>query len=309
MTTPPDAPDFAASTLSDRIQTSLNAPVDPAVGAFAGELGESAGALAVLFYGSNLRTGSLDGVLDFYVLLPGGVETGLWPRVSYHERDHDGVTLRAKVATMTLATFSQAACGDLLDTTIWARFVQPSALAWKRDPQQAEGVALAVGSAAITASRYAVALGPADGSAEDYWRALFRATYRAEFRVEKPGRENDILGVNQAHFAGLLPVALAAAGVACPRDGDILHPQLAPGERSALRRGWARRARLGKPYNLVRLLRASTTFDGAARYAAWKIERHTGVPVVLTPWRERHPVLAAPGVLWRVWRARRRSPQ
>ena len=48
-----------------------------------------------------------------------------------------------------------------------------------------------------------------------------------------------------------------------------------------------------------------TTFDGAARYAAWKIERHTGVPVALTPWREKHPVLAAPGVLWRVWRARR----
>jgi hypothetical protein len=77
-------------------------------------------------------------------------------------------------------------------------------------------------------------------------------------------------------------------------------------ERHALRRAWARRARLGKPYNLVRLLRASTTFDGAAKYAAWKIERHTGVPVGLTPWRERHPVLAAPGVLWRVWRARRR---
>ena len=286
MTTPPDAPDLAAPSLSDRIHNSLNAPVDPAVCAFAGELGESAGALAVLFYGSNLRTGSLEGVLDFYVLLPGGTETGLWPRVSYHERDHDGVTLRAQVATMALATIGRAAGGDLLDTTIWARFVQPSALAWKRDPQQAEGVALAVGSAAITASRYAVALGPAGGSAEDYWRALFRATYRSELRVEKPGRENDILGMNREHFAGLLPAALDAAGIPCTRDGDILHPQLAPGERAALRRGWARRARLGKPYNLVRLLRASTTFDGAARYAAWKIERHTGVPVVLTPWRE-----------------------
>jgi hypothetical protein len=62
---------------------------------------------------------------------------------------------------------------------------------------------------------------------------------------------------------------------------------------------------VGKAYNLVRLVRASTTFDGAARYAAWKIERHTGVAVALTPWRERHPLLAAPGVLWRVWKGRR----
>ncbi len=308
MTTPPESPNLSTPTLSDRIQTSLNAPIDPAVRAFAGELGESSGALAVLFYGSNLRTGSREGVLDFYVLLPGAVETGLWPRVSYHERDDDGETLRAKVATMTLATFAAAASGETLDTTIWARFVQPSALAWVRDPQQANAVAQAVAAAAITASRYAVALGPFAGTADDYWRALFRATYRAEFRVEKPGRENDILGVNQAHFSGLLPAALDAAGVACTRNGEVLHPRLASRDRDALRRGWARRARLGKPYNLVRLLRASTTFEGAARYAAWKIERHTGVPVVLTPWRERHPVLAAPGVLWRVWRARRSAP-
>jgi len=62
---------------------------------------------------------------------------------------------------------------------------------------------------------------------------------------------------------------------------------------------------MGKPYNVLRLVKASTTFEGAARYAAWKIERHTGVPVDITPWRERHPVLAAPGVLWQVWRRRR----
>ena len=298
--------------LAERVSTSLNAPVDPAVRAIAAHLsaqaGERTGALAVLFYGSNLRTGVLDGVLDFYVLLPGGIEKGLWPRVSYHEWDAAGRTLRAKVATMTLATFAAAASGETLDTTIWARFVQPSALVWVRDATQSEAVGDAVAAAAMTAARYAVALGPAAGTAEDFWRSLFRATYRAEFRVEKPGRENDILGVNQAHFAGLLPAALDAAGIACARDGDILRPQLSPATRSALRRGWARRARLGKPYNLIRLLRASTTFEGAARYAAWKIERHTGVPVVLTEWRERHPVLAAPGVLWRVWRARR-SPQ
>jgi hypothetical protein len=27
--------------------------------------------------------------------------------------------------------------------------------------------------------------------------------------------------------------------------------------------------------------------------------------VVLTPWRERHPVLAAPGILLRLWKWRR----
>jgi hypothetical protein len=56
--------------------------------------------------------------------------------------------------------------------------------------------------------------------------------------------------------------------------------------------------------NATRLVRAAGTFDGAARYAAWKVERHTGVAIEVTPWREKHPLLAAPGVLWRVWRQR-----
>ena len=64
---------------------------------------------------------------------------------------------------------------------------------------------------------------------------------------------------------------------------------------------------MGKPLNILRLVKASTTFDGAARYAAWKIERHTGVPVEVTPWRERHPVLAAPAVLFSVWRKQRQG--
>src|SRR3546814_19838018 len=64
---------------------------------------------------------------------------------------------------------------------------------------------------------------------------------------------------------------------------------------------------MGKPLNFARLLKAAFTFDGAARYALWKIERHTGLAIALTPWRERHPILAAPGVLWRVWRTDRKS--
>ncbi|HEX7752579.1 MAG TPA: hypothetical protein VF440_09280 [Novosphingobium sp.] len=291
--------------LDERVAAALAAPVADEARAFAQRLGEAAGATAVLFYGSNLRTGSLDGVLDFYVLLPGPRERGIWPRVSYHEWELAGVTLRAKVATMTLATFAAAARGELVDTTIWARFVQPSALAWERNEAAGPATRAAVAGAAVTAARLAVALGPAAAGAEDFWRCLFRATYAAEFRVEKAGREESILAANRAHFAGLLPLALAAGGIAFQQDGETIRPALAPAERARLRGWWRRRRRLGKPYNFVRLLKASTTFDGAARYAAWKIERHTGVPVILTPWRERHPVLAAPGVLWRVWRGKR----
>lgn len=291
-------------TLEQRVAAMLARAVDPAVIAQARILGERAGALAVLFYGSNLRTGSLDGVLDFYVLLPGPPEKGLWPRVSYGEWDHDGTRLRAKAATMTLAKFAEAAAGRTLDTTIWARFVQPSALVWRRDDEAAARVADAMAAAARTAARLAIALGPDRGLADDYWRALFRATYRAELRVEPPGREDSILAAHRDHFSGLLGAALGATGIPYRQEGSTIAPRLDESERRRILAWWKPRRRLGKALNTARLVRAAGTFDGAARYAAWKVERHTGVAIEVTPWRERHPVLAAPGVLWRVWRQR-----
>jgi hypothetical protein len=293
-----------SSALEQRVAAMLAREVDPAVTAQARILGEAAGALAVLFYGSNLRTGSLDGVIDFYVLLPGPPERGLWPRVSYREWDHGGTRLRAKAATMTLAKFAKAAAGRTLDTTIWARFVQPSALGWTRDAEAAEKVAEAMADAARTAARLAVALGPREGRADDYWRGLFRATYRAELRVEPPGREDSILAAHLDQFAGLLGAALGSAGIAYRQESSTIAPRLDEGERRRLLAWWKRRRRLGKALNVARLVRAAGTFDGAARYAAWKVERHTGVAIEVTPWRERHPVLAAPGVLWRMWRQR-----
>ncbi len=294
--------------LEQRIAAMLAREVDPAVTAQARVLGERAGALAVLFYGSNLRTGSLEGVLDFYALLPGPPEKGLWPRVSYREWDSGGTGLRAKIATMTLAKFAAAAAGETLDTTIWARFVQPSALVWRRDDRAAAAVAAAIADAARTAARLATALGPAEGRADDYWRALFRATYRAELRVEPPGREDSILAAHRGHFAGLFGAALDASGIAYGEDGATIAPRLDDSERRKVLAWWKPRRRLGKLLNAARLVRAAGTFDGAARYAAWKVERHTGVAIEVTPWRERHPLLAAPGVLWRVWRRRSAGP-
>lgn len=293
--------------LEPRVAAMLARQVRPKVAEFARTLGEEASALAVLFYGSNLRTGSLEGVLDYYVLTPGAPERGLWPRVSYREWQVGGETLRAKIATMTLAKFAEACRGDTLDTTIWARFVQPSALVWAKDEEAAAQVRASVADAARTAGRLAAALGPAQGRAEDYWRSLFRATYRAELRVEAPGREDSILAANPAHFAGLLPASWVSAGVPFGESGAELAPRLEPAERDRLKRWWAVRRRMGKALNVARLVRATTTFEGAARYGAWKVERHTGVAVEMTPWRERHPVLAAPGVLWQVWRARKRA--
>ncbi|MCB2060114.1 MAG: hypothetical protein R3E09_03035 [Novosphingobium sp.] len=293
--------------LEARIAAGLGVSVASQVRGFAARLGEESRALVVLFYGSNLRTGSLDGVIDYYVLVPGEAERGVWPRVSYREWTDAGMPLRAKVATVTLEKFREAASGALIDTTIWARFVQPSALVWQRDEAAGHAVAESLAAACQTAARLAAIVGPDQGREEDYWSALFRATYSAEFRIESSGREQSILTLNAQHFEGLFPLALEAAGIEFERIDDLFAPRIAAAERARIERWWRKRRMLGKPLNVLRLLRAASTFDGAARYAAWKVERHTGVKIALTPWRERHPILSAPAVLFSLWRAQRKG--
>ena len=293
--------------LAARVSAALDRKVDPAVSRFAARLANEADAAAVLFYGSNLRTGSREGVLDFYVLMPGVPEKGMWPRVSYREWEHEGETLRAKIATMTLAKFAEACAGRSRDTTIWARFVQPSAGVWVKNAEARGLLCQALEDAAKTAARLAVAVGPSSVSEADYWRALFQATYKAEFRVEKPGRENSILEMNAAHFDGLLPAALEAQGIPFEHHGNRLIPSMEDAQRRKLLGWWTARRRMGKPLNIARLVRATGTFDGAARYAAWKVERHTGIPVKITSFREKHPILAAPAVAWQIWRAKRKD--
>ena len=285
------------SDLVARIESELASPAPAAVRALAAALADPARDAAILYYGSTLRTGDLSGVLDFYRLtrsghrhgLRGLVERMLWPEVSYYEVPVDGVRLRAKVATLPLSTFHRAAEGRTLDTTVWARFVQPAQRVWSADDACAWAAARACSAAAVTAARYAARLGPSAGPANAFWLALFRKTYAAEFRVEATDRAETVLVAGAERYADLLPLAWRDGGVAFTVDGEVLGPV------KAGLPGWMLPNLMGKPLNVARILKAAFTFDGAARYAAYKIARHTGIEIPVTPFRERHPFLAAPG--------------
>lgn len=303
-----------STDLAAFVAAELGAAQPEAICALAARLAaETPSAAAVLFYGSTLRTGDLDAVQDFYILtetphrrgLRGVANRLLAPEVGYRETPVGGRALKAKVAVMTLRQFQHATTVESIDTTIWARFVQPSALVWSRSAKDSEFVHGLIAEAARTATSFAAALGPPRGSARDFWTALFRQTYAAEFRVEPSGREASILAFAPGRYETLLPLAWGDAQIPFEAEGDELVPAMAPAARTALRRRWSLKRALGKPLNLARLGKATVTFDGAARYAAWKIERHTGIAIAVTPWRERHPLLAAPIVAWKLWRARR----
>ena len=299
-----------SQALTDRMLQELATPAPADVVTLAAALADPRRDAAVLYYGSTLRTGDLTGILDFYRLtigphrrgLHGLVEAFLWPEISYHEVQVGARTLRAKVATLPLATFRKAAEGRTLDTTIWARFVQPTQLVWSAGPAAATAAAEACAAAVATAARYAAKFGPDAGPANAFWLALFRKTYAAEFRMETTDRADTVMAAAEARYADLLPLAWESAGVAFEAREGLLRPA-----KRGLP-GWTLPNLMGKPLNVARILKAAFTFDGAARYAAYKIERHTGVDIAVTPFRERHPFLAAPGA-WLELRRRQRATE
>jgi hypothetical protein len=270
---------------------------------------------AVLFYGSCLRSGSdRDSLLDFYLLVdsyrdcyPGRPLAALAnrllpPNVFYYECDWRGRTVRAKYAVMSFADFAAAARPAAILPAIWARFSQPTVLAYVREEQARERVLSALVDAIATmALRTAPLVGGPVGAVE-FWIAGYARSYRAEARVEGQGRAGQLVEP-RPRYERLLRPALAAAGVRFAEAGEgRLVVELGTGER---RRGlayWSRASLAARLHTVPRLAKAAITFEGGVDYALWKVERHSGVRVEAGPWQRRHPILAALPLLWRAYR-------
>jgi hypothetical protein len=303
------------ATLATLLEPELRRRVAPAVTLFAARLAAYARArtAAVLFYGSALHDDALDGLLDFYVLLD---RAGAWPgsrvaavanrllppNVGYVEEQIEGRMLRAKYAVMTLAQFHRRMGVSSLDTTLWTRFSQPCACVYARSEGDWKEVLDATARATMTAAYWAAVLGPGCGAPRVYWNALYARTYELELRVESTSRSDSVVERASQRYARLLPAAWHAAGIEFEQQGGSLRPLLASRMRSAALRQWALRRRLGRPLNVLRLLKAALTFERALDYVVWKVERHTGVRLAVAGWERRFPLLAAPGVYWRLRR-------
>ena len=294
--------------LEDWIAAETAQPVHLAALAVADAIRERHGAIAaMLFYGSCLRQPAAsaappEGVLDFYVVVdsyrgayPGRLlawANAMVPPNVFHIvapwRDHP---VRAKYAIISMAQFRHGLSRQSLQTSLWARFAQPCRLVWVRDQVARAAILAALADAVVTMAAAVAPLLPADADAEQLWLRGFRETYRAELRTEDAARARHLYEDSRARYEAITPWALAQAG----------DPAVAGGRRSA-QIHWAGRRVLGKTLSVLRLIKGLFTFDGGVDYILWKIERHSGVHVPVSPWQRRHPLLASPVFLWRLYR-------
>jgi hypothetical protein len=277
----------------------LGGPVEPRVSAMAAAIAARHGAVsrAVLFYGSCLREKQLDGlVLDFYLIVSdyrqayrkrwlATANRMIPPNVFYFE--HEG--LRSKYAVLSEADFARECSPEAWTVSTAARFAQPSRLVWSADGEAADRAVAAVARAAPTLIRRTL---PLDSNANpvELWTRIFSQTFGAELRAERVERSAALVAAHPERYRRITRAAMEEIGsISLGRNAD-----------AGAQRWWRRMQRWGKFYSVLRLAKASLTFAGGAEYIAWKINRHAGTDIQLTPWQQRHPLLTAISLLPRL---------
>jgi hypothetical protein len=280
------------STLRDLVAAELSEPVDPRVSAMAAAIAARypGAARAVLFYGSCLREGRLEGLmLDFYLIVSsyrdayGPAWLALANRLippNVFPFEHEGLV--AKYAVLSEADFARECGVGARSVSVWARFAQPSRLVWTADDAAADLARMSVTEAAPTL--FALTLPAMTGEqCQDpvaVFREGFRLTYGAELRAEPKTRSGSLVDVDPDRYRRLGEAIIAERRLEKP----------ATQARST--RAWRRRQIKGKMLTLVRLLKAGLTYIDGIDYLAWKINRHAGTKIVVKPWQRRWPLIA-----------------
>jgi hypothetical protein len=294
--------------LVDLIAAESAAPAPPPVLAVAeaARRRHGPGIAAVLFYGSCLRaTDDVDKIVDLYLIAASYAEVHrglamrvlnrlLPPNVYYLEKPFEDRIVRAKCTLIALDQFERMVAPRTLQSYVWARFAQPTIILWAASPAVRGRLVGALATAVVTTFQ---ATAPLLGTARDgatVWRRAFREAYRTELRAEAPERAEALQQAFATRYDAItrmLCEAGAAAGVATPSA------------QRAAERQWRHRRVLGKTLSVLRLLKSAFTFEGGASYLMWKIGRHSGVTIELTPWQKRHPILASSTLFWKIYRA------
>lgn len=296
---PPDA-------LIRLIAAENEVPAPPPVMAIADAARErhGRGIVAVLFYGSCLRDRDDAGrIVDLYLLAGSYAQVHrnplmrllnrlLPPNVYYIETPFAGRTVRAKYTIMTLDQLERLVGRGTLQSYFWARFAQPTAVLWTEGATVRARITTALASAVLTTALETRPLLQGDLSPEALWSRGFIEAYRTELRAESPERGAMLYRSFPERYQQITNVILEGAG-----------PPVPPGVRRRAEHRWWRRRVLGKTLSVLRLIKSAFTFEDGAAYVAWKIERHSGVKVALTPWQRRHPILASSTLFWRLYRA------
>ena len=272
----------------------------------------------ILLYGSCLRAGTdHNGLVDCYVLVDryAAIYSSTWlallngwlpPNVFYGEVDVDGHKVRMKYAVLSLDDFERSVAVKWFHSYFWGRFAQPTAVMACPSQGIRERIVSGLGRAVLTFLGNVVPQMPQSFSAKDVWSTGLALSYSAELRAESKVRITTLWGSNQAYYEQVAHAAFSAhfpkVKVIQNDDLTMYEMKYSRWDHTKNRIGWIVRKVQGKFLSILRLMKAAFTFQGGADYLIWKIERHSGVKIELTPAQRKHPIWAGLTTFWRLYR-------
>jgi hypothetical protein len=164
---------------------------------------------------------------------------------------------------------------------------------WVDRPERIDGIVASGAQSSVTLfQRTMPMMTPEHGcTISDIWRRGFALTYAAELRAERKERSINIVDANPSRYESFGKATLGAIAtiMGVGPNGEVANwrsPSRSAGD-------WRWLQRKGKLLSVIRLAKAAFTFAGGIDYLAWKINRHAGTQIAITPWQRRHPLLAA----------------
>lgn len=305
------------TALERYVAADLQRPVPAAAHRLAAEVLRRypAGVKAILFYGSCLRRGTEEGVLDLYVLVSSyrSVHRRAWAAalnaalpphvVALRLKDGEG-EVRAKCSLVSLRDFRRHVSRRRFHPYFWARFAQPCALLWAEGDDSRREVRQALAEAVRTTVWRGLPLVPERFRPEQLWLAVLERSYRSELRPERPDAVRNLVTADRDRYEAVTPAALEELGAPWHWNADgTISVEVPRWRRVAEKLLWPARQLLGRVLALLRLIKGAFTLEDALEYAMWKIERHSGARPD-PAWRDRHPRwLAGLRELWRLYRS------
>lgn len=273
---------------------------------------------AMLFYGSCLRSGNaLDGLVDLYLvvdnyhsayhkLVPALFNRLLAPNVYYLEIKVNGSPVRTKYAVISLRDLERGTSMRWFHSYLWGRFSQPCGLLYSRNAETSRRVRELLAQAVLTFLTRTLPALPERLDNAAIWQQGLALSYQAELRVEKPERAIQLYESWEDHFRAITPLVMNELPFNIEQLQDasrLLYRVRIPQRTRRLGRlGWLLRRLQGKFLSLLRLIKAAFTFQGGADYIIWKLQRHSGVPIEITPKMRRHPLIYGWSLVWRLYR-------
>jgi hypothetical protein len=310
-----------ALDLARLVRDELTRPAPPGARALADAVRARLGpaAAAVVFYGSCLRRGSSEGVLDFYAAVDDyrvalGSRAAAWaaaalpPAVFYLERETPAGVLRCKYAVLSRRDFARAVEPGGWRTGVWARFCQPALAVWTRDEAALEALVDVGVTAILTAVRRFASLVGDPVAPAAFWQTVFRETYAAEMRTESAESIRSLQAAAPERYERALRAALAEledrGELRARWSGEVARLELSEAARRQDRRAWRLRRPVAKVVYVAQLLKTAFTFGDWLPYALWKLERHTGAHFAYSERQRRHPFVFGWPLLFRALRGR-----